>query len=81
MEFKVVSTREFSEEDLQWAVERALKYLDNGERLHAASRYAYLDMIDQNDDRELVADWVWCVFENAVTNEIEYRVKLHLFGG
>lgn len=80
MKFKVVNTKEFSEEDLQYAVKKALKYLDNDERLHTACHYAYWDMIDQRNDYELVTDWEWCIFENAVTDEIERRLEIYYCG-
>lgn len=78
MKFEVVSTREFSEEDLQWAVERAAHY-DWEDRIDELCRCCYWDMVDRIDMRNpsvITEEWEWCIFAKVVREEIKRRLEL-----
>ena len=86
MKFEVVSTREFSEEDLQYAVEKAIEYFERMpiDELDEACRMAFWQMIDkieeQDDSSIIVEEWEWCVFMKVVIEEIQRRLEIYYCG-
>ncbi len=77
MKFEVVSTREFSEEDLQYAVERAQHY--NWEnRSDVLYHNCFWDMVNRIDlnSSVITEEWEWCIFEDIVKKEIKRRLEL-----
>ncbi len=77
MKFEVVSTREFSEEDLQYAVERSLHY-DTEKRIDILCHNCYWDMVDRinRNTSVITEEWEWCIFEDVVREEIKRRLEL-----
>ena len=86
MKFEVVCTREFSEEDLQYAVEKAIEYFEKMpvDELDEACRLAFWKMIDRIEDRNnsstIIEDWEWCVFTKVVKEEIQRRMEIYYCG-
>ena len=86
MKFEVVSTREFSEEDLQYAVEKAIEYFERMpvNKLDEACRMAFWQMIyrieEQDDSSIIVEDWEWCIFMKVVIEEIQRRLEIYYCG-
>lgn len=81
MKFEVVSTIEFSEEDLQYAVERADHYYWE-DRIDELCHCCYWDMVDRKEEQTQIykEEWEWCVFEDVVKKEIERRLELYYCG-
>ncbi len=77
MKFEVVSTREFSEEDLQYAVERA-QYYNWENRSDVLYHNCFWDMVNRIDlnSSVITEEWEWCIFEDIVKKEIKRRLEL-----
>ena len=76
MKFEVVSTREFSEEDLQYAVGRAQHYYWE-DRIDELCHCCYWDMVERIDinSSAITEEWEWCIFEDTVKEEIKRRLE------